>query len=205
MPNLTGMLTLLLLGGNTSPGLATPEDPEARHLRLCWRDAHGRYPLALDVIQSEVATILAAVDVEVRWVDEVEAAGEAVLSVILMNELPTSWRVPRGAMGVSLKQDRPSNAVFLLLPAIMVNVGLEPSMTRVPTPRERIDLAKAIARVVVHEIVHVLAPELEHRDDAVFRSSMSSYALLHEDIEPDEEVGKALRTGLSRFYGARAR
>jgi hypothetical protein len=177
-------------------------DPaDGTRLQLCWLDADGRYPLMVEPMKREVVSILGATGIEVVWLDALRAPTGPVLGVTLMKEPPATWRVPAHAMGATPVQAAKREAVYVFLPAIMRALGLDPRMERLPTPRERIEIARAIARVVVHEVVHVVAPGVDHGETSVMRQALSRHALQQEGARIEPEVADALRAGVKRFHG----
>jgi hypothetical protein len=61
------------------------------------------------------------------------------------------------------------------------------------------DLSRAIARVVVHEVVHAIAPNLSHADEGVMHESLLAGALLKRDIEIDRRTREEFLRGLTEF------
>jgi hypothetical protein len=194
----------MALVASTARGENDAQHGEHRRLQLCWLDADGRYPLTVEPMKREVASTLAAIGVEVVWLDALRSTSGPVLAVTLMRKPPPRWRVPAHAMGATPTHANRRDAVFVFLPPIMRALGLEPRMKRLPTPRERIGLSRAIARVVVHELVHALAPDVEHGEGSVMQASLSRHALQHGATRIEPEVADAVRAGLARRRTDRA-
>jgi hypothetical protein len=65
-----------------------------------------------------------------------------------------------------------------------------------PNPRQRKDLARAIGRVLVHEVVHAIAPRLSHADEGLMHEALLSASLLKRRIEIDERTRQAFRNAV---------
>jgi hypothetical protein len=63
-------------------------------------------------------------------------------------------------------------------------------------PPERRDLARAIARVLVHEVVHAVAPNLTHADEGVMHEALLVGALSRKAITVDDRTKAEFLRGL---------
>jgi hypothetical protein len=87
--------------------------------------------------------------------------------------------------------------VFLFYRPILRNVGLGGVTGSMLKPRERRDIARAMGRVLVHEIVHAVAPNLSHADRGVMHDALLSGALSNVEIEIDDRTREEFLRGLS--------
>lgn len=174
---------------------------ERRTLDLVWLDAHGLFP-DFERVRSEAEPIFRDLGVTVRW--EVgsdprpSTAEELRIHVVLMPSEPSGWGISANAMGVVLLPDRSQQeSVFLFYPPILRNAGLVRRAGTMLRPSERRDLSRAIARVLVHEVVHAIAPNLSHADEGVMHDALLVGALLKQDIEIDERTKEEFLRGLT--------
>ena len=111
---------------------------------------------------------------------------------------PSGWGISASAMGVVLLPKRSQqDSVFMFYPPILRNVGLGRKAGSMLTPRERRDIARAIARVLVHEVVHAIAPNLSHADEGVMHDALLLGALSKQDIVIDDRTKEEFLRGLT--------
>jgi hypothetical protein len=174
---------------------------EQRKLDLVWLDAHGLFP---DVarVREEAEPIFRDLGVSVRWEVGTDprpsAAGEVRIQVVLMPSEPSGWGISANAMGAVLLPDRRrQDSVYLFYAPILRNAGLGRRAGAMLRPPERRDLSRAIARVVVHEVVHAIAPNISHSDEGVMHDSLLSGALLKREIQIDGRTRVEFLRGLT--------
>ncbi len=182
-------------------GSMTLRAEQRRTLELVWLDSHGLFP-DFERVRSEAEPIFRDLGVEVEW--EVGSdprpaiSGTAGVQVVLMPSEPSGWGIAANAMGVVLLPSRSQqHSVFLFYPPILRNVGLGRRAGSMLNPRERRDVARALARVVVHEVVHAVAPNLSHADRGVMHDSLLSGALAKPTIEIDDRTKEEFLRGLT--------
>jgi len=170
----------------------TAKGEQARTLELVWLDAHGLFP-DFDRVRTQADPIFRELGVRVRW--EVGSdprpfsANEVRIQIVLMPSEPSGWGISPSAMGVVLLRERArqNNAYLFYLP-ILRSVGLGRKAGAMLSPRERRDVARAIARVLVHEVIHVIAPNLSHADEGVMHDALLMGALSRSEIVIDERT-----------------
>ncbi len=174
---------------------------ERRHLELVWVDAHGLFP-DFERVRSEADPIFRDLGVDVLW--EVgsdpkrSGPGERRIQVVLMPSEPSGWGISPNAMGVVLLPERSQqDSVFLFYRPILRTLGLGRRGGAMLNPRERQDVARAIARVLVHEVIHAIAPNLSHADEGVMHDSLLMGALARRGIEIDHRTREELLRGLA--------
>jgi hypothetical protein len=188
----------LLLAVLMSSGVAMGNQ---RVLEIVWIDAHRLFP-DFERVRSEADSIFRDLGVAVRW--EVgsdprpASAGELRIQVVLMPSEPSGWGISPNAMGVVLlpQRDR-QNSVFLFYRPILRNVGLAGTAGSMLKPRDRRDVARAMGRVLVHEVVHAVAPNLSHADRGVMHDALLIGALSNVEIEIDDRTREEFLRGLS--------
>jgi hypothetical protein len=181
-------------------GAATLRGEDLRTLELVWLDAHGLFP-DFERVRSEADPIFRDLGVAVRWDVGTEPGpsgpGEARVQVVLMPSEPSGWGISSSAMGVVLLPERArQNTAYLFYPPILRNVGLGRKAGGMLSPRERRDVARAVARVIVHEVVHAIAPNLSHSDEGVMHDALLIGALSRQEIEIDDRTRSEFLRGL---------
>jgi hypothetical protein len=179
---------------------ATAKGEQARTLELVWLDAHGLFP-DFDRVRSEADPIFRDLRVAVRW--EVGSdprpfsADEVRIQIVLMPSEPAGWGISPSAMGVVLLAERArQNTAYLFYPPILRNVGLGRKAGAMLNPRERRDVARAVARVLVHEVIHTIAPNLSHADEGVMHDALLMGALSRSEIAIDDRTRNEFLRGL---------
>jgi hypothetical protein len=182
-------------------GAATLRGEDRRTLELVWLDSHGLFPV-FDRVRSEADPIFRDLGVAIRWEVETDprpsTADELRIQVVLMPSEPSGWGISANAMGVVLLPQRSQqDSVYLFYGPILRNVGLGRKAGAMLNPRERRDVARAIARVLVHEVVHAIAPNLSHADEGVMHDALLIEALLQREIEVDDRTKEEFLRGLT--------
>jgi hypothetical protein len=190
--------SVLMLAVLMSSGVAMGNQ---RVLQIVWIDAHGLFPDS-ERVRSEADSIFGDLGVTVRWEVGTDprpsSAGALRIQAVLMPSEPSGWGLSPNAMGVVLLPQRdPQNSVFLFYRPILRNVGLGGVTGSMLKPRERRDIARAMGRVLVHEIVHAVAPNLSHADRGVMHDALLSGALSNVEIEIDDRTREEFLRGLS--------
>ncbi len=165
-------------------------------LRLALFDAAGLNARVTTSLKQEIERIFAGVGVGIEWMEpEVLAAGRPhgyVLKVLMLGFEPTAWNLRPDVMGTVLGRRFPATAVYLFEPVIVRT--LVPSGRRLMTPLE---LGRAFGRVTAHEIVHVLAPDLEHASSGLMAAAQHGQSLNSPVERFDGQSATAFRLGLS--------
>ncbi len=165
---------------------------ERRTLELVWLDAHGLFP-DFERVRAEAEPIFRDLGVPVRWEVGTDprpsSADEVRIQVVLMPSEPSGWGISANAMGVVLLPDRSQQeSVYLFYLPIVRNAGLGRRTGAMLRPPERRDLSRAIARVLVHEVVHAIAPNLSHADEGVMHDALLIGALSRSEIPIDDRT-----------------
>lgn len=185
---------LLVMGAGVAKG---DERGASETIHLVWLDPHGLFS-DFERARDEADVVFRDLGVSVRWElgtdPRPSTCDEARVQAVLMPSEPSGWGIAPNAMGVVLLPDRSRpESVFLFYPAILRSVGLANKKGSMLNPRERKDLVRAIGRVLVHEIVHAIAPGLSHADEGLMHEALLSASLLKRRIEIDERTRRAFR------------
>ena len=179
---------------------ATAKGEEARTLELVWLDAHGLFP-DFERVRSEADPIFRDLGVTVSWEvgsdPRASSADEVRIQIVLMPSEPSGWGISSSAMGVVLLPERArQNTAYLFYAPILRNVGLGRRAGGMLNPRERRDVARAVARVLVHEVIHAIAPSLSHADKGVMHDALLMGALSRSEIAIDDRTREEFLRGL---------
>lgn len=192
-------LSLLLLGALADKVLGTPALPAktaaAPAVRLTWVDVQG---LARDVRRgaaAETATLMKPAGVHVTWQTSDggprELARDEVQVVVAAAAPPSMDQRTMGAAHPRLEGPR---SVWVFLSAVRAALGLDADVRRLLAPADKNRLAQAVGRVVLHEVVHVLAPWRPHADAGLMCGRMASATLRQPRLRLEFELLEAIRS-----------
>ncbi len=211
------LATLVLLGGlaaaadrveppsghvGPSPPLPIPAagGEKGPALVLVWFDPQRLLPSALPALMGEVGATFREIGVEVAWrrAGPGTACGEGPapeVPVILLRADPRRDHEDEHVMGLVIADQQPRRAVWVFLSAVRRTLG-QTSLDRPLTAREAPEVARALAGVVAHEVVHAIAPEKPHARAGLMNHSLSRAFLLGTRSRLDEAWGRTVRSHL---------
>jgi hypothetical protein len=220
-------LAFLGLGASAARGIDAgrgPLDPRRPSMELYWsdREALERTLRPGDRIaaEKEVVAIYEAVGIAVRFppspsavaaVEAVETVGEAepdaraAFHIVLIERSGAGFRLPAGAMGAILEKDPARRTVFVFLPVIQRALGYPvdgktQNAKLIHDARKGRVLARALGRVVAHEIAHAIDSDLPHGPaDTVMCANLTGQMLRRDRLELDVAAGERLRERIARI------
>lgn len=167
-----------------------------------WTDGHRLVANDEDV-RAEIDAIFERAGIGIRWSDAVgdTPAGSLPVVVVVTPSEPSGdgWHLSPSAMGAYLSAAE-SSMVFVFYHRVARVLGVGSGRDRLPAPSERKRLAKAIGRVVVHELVHRVAPDLPHAESGVMRGNLGRSFLTRREVSLDEESKTAILDALRANY-----
>jgi hypothetical protein len=216
-----GLVAALVLAAVVaSPGAAMdrqgPVSPPAGHgaivpgrgIVLVWFDVLGLMPQGFTEAAEEVGAIFRDTGIEVRW----RAGGPGVtygdgpwpeLPVILLTADPLRARRDRNVMGLVVRDHRPPFPIWAFVEPIRGVLGFG-KPHRVLLPSERPRLARAVGRVVAHELIHVLAPDHPHDRNGLMRHALDRGSLVGGHPPLTGGCARAVQAGLAALWKDRA-
>jgi hypothetical protein len=165
-----------------------PPAPEpAPTLTLVWHDSTRCFPAAgLPQLGGEMEALFRAHGMSVRF----HAAAEnedmqkipepRVNAIVLPDE--RRFEVPTNAMAAALGERGGKYGIFVFYAGVRRTLGYRGSEG---SPRHTFELARALARIVAHEVVHVLAPASGHAESGLMTEKLTRELLLADRIELD--------------------
>ena len=150
---------------------------EPLRLNLVWFNAHPSFPLAFNVMAGEVECIFAQLGVEVVWhrgpATELYSLKTPALKVILTPVQPATRGLPENTLGTAPRQGRSGTAVHIFLINVVDMFGFDlESKPRLSLEQERV-IARAVGRVVSHEVLHVVLPHSRHSERGLMFSKLN--------------------------------
>jgi hypothetical protein len=173
-------------------------------LWLAWCDVLHRTPFPFEPMSAEVKRILGGESVDVAWLP-VGCDGvlfdQSVVKVILLDGPRSRPAQDRHVMGMT-HRDETSRAVWAFSDNVLWALGLgrEPLLS----PPQQQEFGRALGRVVAHELVHAIAPDVAHARKGLMRPSMDRAALLAPGLGLESAQRRAFEAQLASFSGDRA-
>lgn len=204
----TGTIVLIAISFlRASPGAAA--DPGAGGSRprlvLGWYDSFRLCAVMTPEIQREVLGTFDEMDVAAQWVEAplrvMRRPGEVFVRVLVLRQKPTDWGLKRTTLGVVMKDgETDSDTAFIFAPRVFRVLGYKEGRRSgdCPEPAELKSVALAMARIVLHEVLHVIAPEHDHADEGLMFGNLDRTRLLKRDLRVDAKCLRAFREGLTR-------
>jgi hypothetical protein len=188
-----------LLLGSTGAG-------SEREIALLFYDPYGVLGSSKPSFVSELDRLFAAVGARVNWLDpnpihETTSTGarpKAIRAVLFPHEA-NRMKLHPAVMGVTTGGEIADRVVYLFYPAIVRTLSLDdrPEVLRSGVGRDL--CARAVARVLAHELVHAAAPELPHAEDGLLKARLTRRTLMESNVSLDETAATALRAGIQRW------
>jgi hypothetical protein len=191
-----GLAILAVSAGVAGAEAAGPPPPPAsfgpnHELELFWSDHYGLLQRKLpvwgrDLLQRHVEQIFQDVGVSVRWLsespDNERTSGSLSVRIVLMPSTGTAWRLPGNAMGAVMDKRVLTRTLYVFFPNVLHSVG-EPAASKsmLRDPRRVRDFSRALARVVTHEVVHAIDPEIPHAEADGIMSAHLTVEMLRRD------------------------
>jgi hypothetical protein len=170
-----------------SPGATAVEDspePSVSPLRLTVTlcDHYKLLPHGFDSMAKEVRGIFNEIGVETELrrfseeKSELEPEGLPIL-VTLMPNMASDWGASKRITAVSLVKGG-RGSVYIFMPKLFDTLGWSWSPNRTRSSRQNVELARALGRVVSHELVHAIAPEAPHTETGLMCAWLNRKSLL---------------------------
>jgi hypothetical protein len=177
------------------PSPATFEREAAGGLEIVWFDPLDAMPCAFEEMTMEADRVFNAMGVRVAWLKATQdtyTRPPQVHAVLVDGREAPGRELTMGAT----QRDRTSGLhTWVSLPAVKRTLGIDPTPGRSISPGQRWQIARAVARVLVHEVVHAVAPSLPHAERGLMGHRLNRQFLLSAGVRFDPAAAAALRTG----------
>ncbi len=178
-------------------GAASP--PAVTTVGLVWFDPQDTLPDRFSDLRQEVDSIFRGIGVEVQWTrggpgTVYDLGGRPQVAVILVAE--DRSKGPRSIMGLVLRSQRPTRVAWVFVNNVRAALGHDPRRAR-PSLVEAPELARAVARVAAHEVVHAIAPDQPHAREGLMSQALGRPFLLGERATIDPRCASAFLSRLA--------
>ena len=160
------------------PGAATagPPAPAGAPLRAVEIDLASLAPLTRATMRRELGLVLAPVPLAVSW-RTAPAGGETrpdELSLVFLSMRGVGH--DRGALASTANQGK-VRTTWIYLPTVEATLELDPESVTTSFDAQRL-VGVALGRVLAHEIVHAVAPTVEHAGTGLMRPRLHAFELV---------------------------
>jgi hypothetical protein len=161
-------ISLLALGALADMAIGVPAaEAQTRRptLRLVWVDVRGVGALIHAEAAGEATTILNSAGLDVVWHSSdgsQRAMRDDEIQVVLLGS--NGRAMPADVMGTAYPGARGARTVWVFLSGIRRALGYDPGPRANLRPAELMSVGRAVGRVIVHEIVHLTAPDRPHAE-----------------------------------------
>ena len=139
-------------------------------------------------LHEHVEDLFRDIGVHVRWLETFpendRTSRPVAVRIVLVPLSGEGWRLPRNVMGVVMDKSQRTRTLYVFLPSVLHSIGDETGTeTMLRDPRRVRDLARGLARVVTHEVVHAIDPEIPHSTtDSIMRDHLTAELLRRDDL-----------------------
>ncbi len=192
----------LPVDGERDGKLASPS-PHPLTLTLIWYDTYRLLPYSFETMTEEVVRIFNDLGVAIRWEkgrmdgsDEESARDPLKLNVMLHPNSASGWGLKGDVMGVATHREGMKGSVYVFFPEVVRALGLDRHADSLDGPRAMHELARALGRVVAHEVVHLLVPDRPHTSKGLMKRRLCRRFLLQRTVYMDQESARMVREEL---------
>lgn len=196
MPPIAPRRVAILWGWILAPVALLAPNPLAAtpRLILSWNDASHLLGCSDTPTKGNVTQTLADTGVPVTWtrgtVPESDSASAVGVRVIIMPFDSSRWSLPKHAMGVVIGDRAPRERVFVFIPNLLQSLDYPQRPDCLRPPKQRANLAKALGRVIVHELIHVIVPGRPHDSSGIFSSRLTRASLRRRRLTLSVETAR---------------
>jgi len=171
-------------------------------LTLVWHDSSRLFPsVGLSRLAEEMEELFRENGLLVRFHAAAEGENlqkipEPRVNAIVLPEGDPRFGLASTALAAAHGQRGGKYSIFVSYSGVRRALGHRTSGT---SPRQIMEMGRALARVVAHEVVHVLAPEGGHAESGLMSRNLTREALLADAIDLDERSLDRARVALTAW------
>jgi hypothetical protein len=144
------------------------DEPSPRRLTIHWSDPERQFPYDMAPLVADARALFAPLGIGLDWAPADMVVARDHVQVVLL-ALDRS----RGKMGehtLACVQEGPGAqpAAWILVPRVRETLALPAH----PLPNEAPVLSRALARVMAHELIHLIAPSVRHVPGGLMSASL---------------------------------
>ena len=179
--------------GSPAPMCAEPLPEAPARVRAVEIDFSSLAPLTRSVMRHELGVVLAPASLALAWRRSRPDAetNPDELRVVLLRSIGVGG--DEGALGSTARRGLVPT-IWVYVPTVALALGLELEAVATSLDAQRL-VGLALGRVVAHEIVHVLAPDVGHGGASVMRPRLQASHLTRGQQALESDCAAALAAG----------
>jgi hypothetical protein len=189
-------LGLIVVAGSLAPSTALDAGPSTAalaHVRAAEIDLARLTPLTRAAMRHELGALLAPASLALSW-RTARPDGETDPDELRVVLLPRVGVGPdRGALGAAANRGL-VRTIWVYVPSVATTLGLDPEAVVTSLESQRL-VGVALGRVVAHELVHALAPAVEHAGGGLMRPRLHAVQLVRGRPALDGDCAASLAAG----------
>ena len=137
--------------------------------------------------------------IDVVWSDtlsDVLDQSVPTLRVVLTSAQPSSWDLRKTNMGVAPRFGGSGASVYNFFGSVLRVLGFDLERDQRMSPADRRTIARAVARVVSHDVIHVLDPHPGHAARGIISPKLDRHFLRQPRVQVWPATGRVVRAGL---------
>ena len=172
-----------------------PVSAPAADVRLVWVDVTGAAQPAFPEARREIVALLERVGLRatVRQGEVRGISDASELTVVVLPGTPPGTHLHDRVMGATQRTPDGVRAMWVYASGVGATLGLDMRAGRFWSLAERRQFGTALGRVVVHEVVHALAPQRPHHREGIMAERLGRAQLLRPRLDLDRHTARALR------------
>ena len=148
--------------------VAQAADAASRRLTIHWSDPEKQFPFETDALVAEARALFAPMGIELLWAPSGSVVTRDSVQVVLLARDRSGGRMGEHTMACVQSGPRAQPAAWILVPRVRETLGLPTQ----PLPNEGLLLSRALARVMAHELIHLIAPQIPHVPGGLMNASL---------------------------------
>lgn len=161
-------------GAHAAVAVAQAADAAPRRLTIHWSDPERQFPYHIDGLVAEARALFAPMGIELLWAPSGSVVTRDSVQMVLLARDRSGGRMGEHTMACVQSGPRAQPAAWILVPRVRETLGLPAQ----PLPNEGPLLSRALARVMAHELIHLIAPQVAHVPGGLMNASLGRDLLI---------------------------
>ncbi len=185
--------TLLLLGTITAAPSLSSRPTCVPRVKAIVFDGHELVLGGLGPVRKAVEHELRRLGVRPSWITDGDLeSADSVLQVVLLPHSAEAWGRTGGTLGAVRYDGASASSVFVFYPSVEKVLGVPADGASILGGPSGTLWMRGLARIIVHEILHVILPHRPHDAVGLFASNLKGPQLLAAELELDVDTHSAL-------------
>jgi hypothetical protein len=167
-------------------------------------DPENLFPYSIVPISKELSSIFDTIGVGIQLRRESESVAAVMpgeLVIVLSNHQTSGWlskhHIRDRILGSVMNSNSPKRTIFIYVQNIARLLNLRWAKMPTISSGKNAELARAIARVIGHELIHAVVPDHSHTSSGLMQSSLTRDDLVAGDLRLDEGCATAFLSELA--------